>query len=161
MGKGRPSQERQKLIHMAFERAYDDLRAKNKKSFPSFRKITEKANGYDFIVNSVEGKIGDKTLESSKSSDISILRERIKSEKSDFTNLAEQMPTELSIRNEELQSSLESNVLLAQEIERLENTIENKNRTIAQNNKHIEDLENEIRRLRKQISDMMAESLGQ
>lgn len=158
MGKGRPTPERQNLMLAALEKAYETLREKNKASFPSWREITDEANTYEFIKDSTEGKIGDKTLEQSTTPKIKTLRERIKDERKLFEKIKAQMPTALSIRTEELQSSLEANALLAQDIERLEKTIENKNNSIIEKDKLIADYEDIIRHLRRQISDITRET---
>jgi uncharacterized coiled-coil protein SlyX len=159
MGKGRPNNERQNLIYIALKNAYEKLREKDKNSFPSWKEISEEANKNKLIINSPIGKIGDKTLEQSKNSQILDLRQRIKDDKELFGKIADQIPSQLSIRNEELKSSLEANVLLAAELEQMEKTVENKNNIIDEFHRRIVDYEQEIGRLRNQIREM-AKNLG-
>lgn len=160
MAKGRPSPERQEMMYAAFKNAYEKLIEQDKSSFPTWIAITNHANKDKSIKNSPEGKIGDKTIEQSKNPKIVALRQRIKDDKELFEQIADQMPSELSVRNKELKSSIEANVLLVQELEQKEKTIENKNNHIDELNTRIADYEIEIRRLRSQISEMTRESSG-
>ena len=66
MAAGRPSKEREILIYQALSMAYAEVKETN----PSFPEIITKANEYDFIKLSKEGKIGDKTIFTSKNKDI-------------------------------------------------------------------------------------------
>ena len=66
MAAGRPNKEREIFIYQALSMAYAELKGTN----PSFSEIITKANEYDFIKLSKEGKIGDKTIFTSKNKDI-------------------------------------------------------------------------------------------
>lgn len=159
MGKGRPNIKRQALMVKVLNEAYVLLRKEIPLEFPTWKAITERANAYKEICGSSEGKIGDKTLLQSKNAEITALRERIIQEREQFHHLKNQIPLKLTACAERLKSSLEANVLLTQNLEQLEKTIENKNYTISELYIRIEERDNEIRRLRNIMNDTMDKSL--
>lgn len=147
MAAGRPSKERETLIYQAFAMAYAELKETN----PTFPEITTKANEYDIIKLSPEGKIGDKTIFTSKNKDIVQLREQITEDKKEINNVISKAPSELSNKIKELRSSLSVNATLLKEIESLENRLEAKESIIEDRENRIERKNIEILELRKEV----------
>jgi chromosome segregation ATPase len=147
MAAGRPSKERETLIYQAFAMAYAELKETN----PTFPEITTKANEYDIIKLSSEGKIGDKTIFTSKNKDIVKLREQITENKKEISKVISKAPSELSNKIKELRSSLAVNASLLKEIESLENRLEAKESIIEERNNRITKKNVLISELQKEI----------
>ncbi len=145
--KGRPTTERSALMLKTLTDAYEKL----KNGYPSFDDITVKANQSDEIRFSKEGKIGDKTLLQSKNKDIKVLRERIQSDKKDIAELKAIAPTELSIKIEQLHSSLQANNILANKVENRDKRLRNKDKALDEKDIRITELSKEIARLRAEL----------
>lgn len=147
MAAGRPSKERETLIYQALATAYKELKETN----PSFSEIITKANEYDFIKLSKEGKIGDKTIFTSKNKYIIELRELINNNKNEINRVLSKAPTELSNKIKELRSSLSANAILVREIESLENRLANMKSIIEDRDNRITTRNEEILKLREEI----------
>ena len=147
MAAGRPSKEREILIYQALSMAYAEVKETN----PSFPEIITKANEYDFIKLSKEGKIGDKTIFTSKNKDIIELRKLINGNKNEINKVLFKAPTELSNKIKELRSSLSANAILVREMESLENRLTNMKSIIEDRDNRITKKNEEILKLREEI----------
>lgn len=147
MAAGRPTKERVILIYQAFTMAYEELKETN----PTFPEITNKANEYDIIRLSNEGKIGAKTIFTSKNKDIVKLREQITENKKEMSKILAKAPTELTNKIEELRSSLGINAIFTKKIESLENRLIAKDKIIEDRENRITVKNEEIRKLRAEL----------
>ena len=121
--------------------------------FPSQDMVTARANERDEI-KACDEPIGTKTLAQSKNSHIKELRETMNHKKERLTALKAIAPTELSIKIEQLHSSLAVNTLLAEKIESLNRRLKNKDDALEKKDNRIFELSNEIRRLRDELKQI-------
>jgi len=124
---------------------------------PSYDQVTNRANQQQ-EVRACSQLIGAKTLAQSKNKQLIKLREAIKSKKTKVAELKTLAPTELSIKIEQLHSSLQANAILAEKIENLEKRLENKTRMLEQKETHILEFSTEISKLRKEIEQLKADN---
>lgn len=118
---------------------------------PSYDQITDRANKREEI-KACKEPIGAKTLAQSKNKRIVKLREKIQSRKRKISELKAYAPTELTIKIEQLHSSLEGNSILAKKLEesdkklkRRDEMLEDKDIIISNLSKEIEMLRNDLR----------------
>lgn len=114
---------------------------------PSYDMVTERANKRIEILE-CNYPIGTRTLAQSKNIRLIELREAIKCSKNKVTKLKALVPRDISIKIEQLYSSLEANALLAKKVEELENRLKNKEAVLYQKEIRIKELSQEIIQLR-------------
>jgi hypothetical protein len=117
---------------------------------PSQDMVTDRANEREEI-KACDEPIGAKTLAQSKNPRIKKLRETMNSNKEKVKNLKDIAPTELSIKIEQLHSSLEANAKLAQIIETLKKRLLRKDERLEEKEVRIIELSEEIGRLRASL----------
>lgn len=120
---------------------------------PSQDMVTDRANKRDEI-KACDTPIGAKTLTQSDNVRIKELRETMNSNKEKVTDLKAIAPTELSVKMEQLHSSLQANTILAQMIESLKNRLKRRDERLEEKETRIIELSEEVGRLRTKLKQI-------